>query len=199
MWSTGARVSSVLYGCRLCDLILAPGREQITFHDTKNGTPVTASLHPWAAEILTEYLEWRGDLHDRESPLFVTPKKCPDTGRHLPYTDNGRAYGGQNKTAFRAMRRRTAETLRAAGRADDAHLVEQVTQHWFRHLLATTLLARSGDMRSVMEQGGWLDPRSVVGYTHDVPARRRSLIAGLDAPNLDTTLTREAGDGRKKA
>jgi hypothetical protein len=43
-WSTGARVSSILHGCRLSDMILAPGREQITFPGTKNGETVTAHL-----------------------------------------------------------------------------------------------------------------------------------------------------------
>src|SRR5262249_42190041 len=51
-WSTGARVSSILHGCRLSDLILAPGREQITFHATKNGETVTAHLHPRAVAAL---------------------------------------------------------------------------------------------------------------------------------------------------
>ena len=71
-WSTGARVSSILHGCRLSDLILAPGREQITFHGTKNGETVTAHLHPRAAAALRTYLEVRGRLHDREGPLFLT-------------------------------------------------------------------------------------------------------------------------------
>jgi hypothetical protein len=38
-WCTGARASSVFYGCRLCDVILVPGRGQITFQDTKNDEP----------------------------------------------------------------------------------------------------------------------------------------------------------------
>ena len=192
-WSTGARVSSILYGCRLCDLILAPGREQITFHETKNGKPVTAALHPYAAEKLAEYLKWRGKLHDREAPLFLTHRK-------EPYADNGRAGGGQNKTAFNAMKRRTAYAIRkaAAGEAmhlrrqkqrqaawevvreakDTSALVMRVTQHWFRHLLATKML-QLGDLRSTMEQGGWLDPRSVMGYAHDVPDHRRGIVEKL--------------------
>jgi hypothetical protein len=44
-WSTGARVSSLIYGCRLCDYLAVPGREQITFHDTKNGQRVEAAVH----------------------------------------------------------------------------------------------------------------------------------------------------------
>lgn len=193
-WSTGARVSSILYGCRLCDLILAPGREQITFHETKNGRPVTAALHPFAAAKLGEYLEWRGRLHDREGPLFLTHAK-------LPYTDNGKAGGGQNKTAFNAMKRRTACAIRnaaaaeaiamwrsgqrAAARAivaegrETANLVGRVTQHWFRHLLATKML-QLGDLKSTMEQGGWADPRSVMGYAHDVPDHRRGIVERLN-------------------
>jgi hypothetical protein len=31
-----------------------------------------------------------------------------------------------------------------------------VTQHWFRHLLASDLMTM-GDVKAVMEQGGWFD------------------------------------------
>jgi site-specific recombinase XerD len=82
-WSTGARVSSILFGCRLCDLILSPQRRQITFHDTKNGDSVTAYLHQAAAEVLAEYLQHRVRLERREGPLFLTD-------RHRPYSTRGR-------------------------------------------------------------------------------------------------------------
>jgi hypothetical protein len=52
----------------------------------------------------------------------------------------------------------------------------------------------SGDLRSTMEQGGWLDPRSVLGYSHDVPQRRRAVVAALpspDAASSDSFLTRD--------
>jgi len=202
-WSTGARVSSVLHGCRVCDLILAPGRSQITFHDTKNGTSVTAALHPAAVRVLEDYLAWRGRLHDREAPLFLTPLR-------RPYKDVGGAWSGQNKTAFNAAKRRaagdlrrdaaaTARTLRtenrraeawdaiAAAKADAA-LLGQVTQHWFRHLLATRLL-QIGDIRTAMDQGGWIDQRSVMGYSHDAPEHRRRIVDALDG--FDTTLTHD--------
>jgi integrase len=198
MWSTGARVSSLLYGCRLCDYLAADGREQITFHDTKNGERGTASIHPWAALLMRDYLAWRGELEDREAPLFLTD-------RRRPYKDNGKAAGGQMKTAFKGMVNRACATwrratlvaaaeLRQAGenaaardrwRAMRADLVllRQVTPHWFRHLLATTMLA-TGDIRSTMEQGIWRDVRSVIGYAHDVPERRRALVASLIAPPI---------------
>ena len=189
-WSTGARVSSILHGCSLSDLILAPGREQITFHDTKNGETVTAHLHPRAAAALRAYLPVRGRLHDREGPLFLTH-------RGLPYSN--KSAGVQNKTAFIAMKRRARVALRRdgiskarqllqIGKVADAEthveemranhrLLGRITQHWFRHLLATKM---RGDIRAAMDQGGWIDERSVMAYTIDVPEHRRRLVNMLD-------------------
>ena len=206
-WCTGARVSSVLYGCRLCDVILVPGRGQITFHDTKNSEPVVAALKDWVVERLIEYLEVRGGrLDDREQPFFLT-----DEG--LPYTDNGKNAGGQNKSAFNGMKRRTIKTIRAQGAAeawrlrragdrrgaaaaittakDQAALVAQVTQHWLRHKLATEMMSLTGNLSAVMEQGGWRDMDSVKAYIHDVPARRRELI---DALPIGDTRRRDSKD-----
>lgn len=196
-YATGSRVSSVLYGVRLCDLNLGKGREQITFRGTKNGEDVTAALNPTAVAILKDYLEWRGNLNDREAPLFLTY-------RRQPYTDNGRSYGGQNKTAFRAAKRRAIDGILKAAEKNAAHLLAdtqtttamkaadairqqaeadvqllgRMTQHWFRHMLATRLLRK--DPRAAMEQGGWLDIRSVVGYAQDVPEHRRQLVVDAD-------------------
>ena len=197
MWSTGARVSSLIYGCRLCDYLAADGREQITFHHTKNGDRVNATIHPWAAVIMRDYLVWRGRFEDREAPLFLTD-------RRRPYAYNDKAAGGQTKTAFRGMKRRASAVLRRAALTEairlrragdhfaarafwramraDLELLAQLTPHWFRHLLATNFLA-SGDLRATMEQGGWRDVRSVMGYAHDVPQRWRALVAALAAPN----------------
>jgi hypothetical protein len=39
------------------------------------------------------------------------------------------------------------------------------------------------DPRAAIEQcqqGGWLDIRSVIGYSHDVPEYRRQLVAEMD-------------------
>jgi hypothetical protein len=57
-------------------------------------------------------------------------------------------------------------------------LLGKVTQHWFRHRLATSMPRK--DPRAAMEQGGWLDIRSVIGYSHDVPEYRRQLVAEMD-------------------
>jgi hypothetical protein len=210
-WTAGARVSSVLYGCRVCDYVATPGREQITFHDTKNGDPVTAAVHPMAAALMRDFLKWRGELHDREALLFVTPRRDRQ-GKRLPYRDNGKAWGGQNKTAFASMKRRAIATLHrnaaAAARAErrqdrvrarktieqakaTAALIAQVTQHWFRHLLATTL-----DTDTAMMQGGWRDLTSVKGYKHDVPERRREAV---NAAFAGSGLTRDGAEGKKTA
>ena len=116
-WSSGARVSSLIYGCRLCDYLAAPGREQITFHDTKNGRRVEAAVHPWAAANMAEYLAWRGRLADREAPLFLTD-------RHRPYAKPkpGKQAGGQTKTAFKGMVRRTIAALRREALVEAARL-----------------------------------------------------------------------------
>jgi hypothetical protein len=188
LWATGARVSSVLYGCRLCDYLAAPGREQITFHNTKNGLPVVATVDPWCAGLMAEYLTWRGRLHDREGPLFLTDSR-------KPYGPHPKGGGGQIKTAFRGTIRRAgtalrrealteSAALRRVGRYTEARthwhraraqleILAQLTPHWFRHLLATDMATRIIDG---MEQGGWLDIRSFKGYSHDVPDRRREAM-----------------------
>jgi site-specific recombinase XerD len=162
-WSTGARVSSILK-VKLADVILAEGREQIIFRDTKNGSDVTAVLHPRAAQAIRDYLPIRGRLHDREGPLFLT-----DRGR--PYTED--IAGVRNKSALNGMKRRArkalrqgafveASVLRKRGQHEavteliarvraDHRLLGRITQHWFRHMLATRF---RGDIKSAMAQGG---------------------------------------------
>lgn len=191
-WSTGQRVSAVLK-TRLADVLLAEGREQITFGRTKTGEPVTASLHPAAAAAVRDYLKIRGRLWDREGPLFLTRAGKPyNTANDL---------SGHNRTAFanakrraNAVRRRQALAealaLRRQGRIDEARqaiararndlqLLALVTQHWFRHLLATTMMALKASVRDGMDQGGWLTVESYMAYAHDVPDVRRAVVDRL--------------------
>lgn len=194
-WSTGQRVSAVLK-TRLRDVMLAPGREQISFDRTKTGEPVFASLHPAAAQAVREYLERRGRLWDRDGPLFLTR-----AGK--PY-ETGNGLSGHNRKAFdnakaraNAVRRRQAVTLcrelRQQGRRDEARqvagqawadrrLMAQITQHWFRHLLATTMMALQAPVRVGMDQGGWLTVESFMAYAHDVPEVRRQIVDQLPIP-----------------
>jgi integrase len=215
MMVTGWRVSSIALGVRLCDLLLAVDREgrnrsSITTHRTKNGEPVTAALPSTAVPYLQAYLAWRGRLHDREAPLFLT-----DTRE--PYAEGGkygrRAFQSARAAVIANLRRRAAqeawerrqvladrpgEERRASAREAigerlaQAELVAKVTPHWFRHRFATMALADGMDLRGAMEQAGWLDYRSVMGYAHDVPMRRREAIERLAIlPTPDTSLTRD--------
>ena len=201
-WSTGQRVSAVLKP-RLRDAVLAPGREQVTFPTTKSGEPVTASLHPAAGQALRDYVKIRGRLWDRDGPLFLTHH-----GR--PYkTEND--LSGHNRTAFNnakhravAARRRQAlsralELRRAGATAEardvvgqawaDIKLMRKITQHWFRHLQATTMIALRAPVRVGMDQGGWLTVESLMAYAHDVPDVRRAVVDQLPLP---TTAKRES-------
>src|SRR3979409_747940 len=49
-----------------------------------------------------------------------------------------------------------------------------------------------------MEQGGWLDMRSVIGYTHDVPEYRRELVVGMDDFVASRLLRDDSSSARKK-
>jgi integrase len=190
-WSTGQRVTAVLKP-RLCDAVLAPGREQITFPTTKTGEPVTASLHPAAGEALREYLKRRGRLWDREGPLFLTKSGKPyKTGNDLS-GHNGRrsTTPSAGRTPFAGARawpprpRCAPRAARGGGAAigqawADRQLMRQVTQHWFRHLLATTMMALQAPVRVGMDQGGWLTVESFMAYAHDVPEVRRAVVDQL--------------------
>jgi hypothetical protein len=55
----------------------------------------------------------------------------------------------------------------------------KITQHWFRHLLATTMMAMAAPVRVGMDQGGWLEVESYMAYAHDVPEVRRTFVDGL--------------------
>jgi hypothetical protein len=208
-WCTGARVSSVLHGVKLSDLVLGEGREQIIFRNTKNGRDVAAALNATAVKVLKAYLKWRGRLHQRDGNLFLT-------WRREPYVDNGRAWGNQNGRAFKGAKVRAQKTLMERGEGEaqrllkrgqrraaqeardraaaDAALIGSVTQHWFRHLMATKWLRK--DPRAAMEQGGWLDVRSLIGYSHDVPDYRRALASEFD--DLDTLRSRATAARREK-
>lgn len=72
---------------------------------------------------------------------------------------------------------------------DRARLIGQIIQHWFRHLLADAMLKAGADIRTVMHQGGWLDQKSVIGYSRDVEEYRRQkvnqlpIVGGSDPDN----------------
>jgi hypothetical protein len=56
------------------------------------------------------------------------------------------------------------------------------------------------DIKGAMEQGGWIDERSVMGYTLDAPELRRKTVASFDGGlfgDSSSSLTRGAGKREK--
>jgi hypothetical protein len=48
------------------------------------------------------------------------------------------------------------------------------------------------DLRSIGEQGGWRDYRSIQGYSHDVPEVRRRWVDSLPIGGTGTHLTQSS-------
>ena len=190
-WSTGARVSSVLHSCALRDLDLSvPGSETITFHQTKNGDTVTAYLHRFAVDQLKDYLNWRGDLQQRDEPLFLTDQ-------HRRYK---RRRGDQNRKAIASMKRKAiktlrreaaaeAATLRASGQPDqarcvwakaqyEASLVASFSQHDLRRWFATNALQHMS-IDEVRRQGGWRSLAALRRYLLGAPKYRQGMVQQL--------------------
>jgi integrase len=57
--------------------------------------------------------------------------------------------------------------------------MRQVTLHWLRHWFATHALAQQIPDKTIMEQQGWRDVRSLHRYQHDVQSVRRLLIEAM--------------------
>ena len=134
--------------------------------------------------------------------MFLTPQG-------YPYKRNDAYTGTRNKTGFNAAKLRALAmlvnrsneaiaALEAAGdkagaqqarkiQAEDITLMRAITQHWFRHRLATDL--GRIDLRAAMRQGGWRDVRSVQGYLIEDAEFQRAAVEGRVL--FDTNLTRE--------
>jgi hypothetical protein len=215
-WVAGSRVSSLLQGCALGDLDLAPGRMTLTLRDTKNSDDVPVALPEELRPTFANYLGWRnqqvraGKIRaGSDQPLFLHYK-----GR--PYKPNDGAWGTQNKTGFNAARRRAIKVvearydakiaaMEAAGdmaevdrlrrfKADDVSLLGRITQHWLRHKFATDVGRQ--DPVAAMRQGGWRDSRSLAGYLIEDAEYQRALIEQRGAPGTNLT-QRETKDGSK--
>jgi integrase len=102
-----------------------------------------------------------------------------------------RAQGAAEASRFRRAGDRSAAAAAIATAKDPAALVAEVTQHRLRHKLATEMMVLTGNLRAVMEQGGWRDVESVMAYIHDVPARRRELT---DTLPIGDTRSRDSRD-----
>jgi hypothetical protein len=215
-WVAGSRVSSLLQGCSLGDLDLAPGRMTLTLRDTKNGDDVPVALPEKLRPTFADYLAWRNQQvragkvgPGSDQPLFLHYK-----GR--PYKPNNGAWGTQNKTGFNNAKKRAIKVvaarydakiaaMEAAGdmaevdrlrrfKADDVSLLKRITQHWLRHKFATDVGRQ--DPVAAKRQGGWRDQRSLAGYLIEDAEYQRSLIEQRGAPGTNLT-QRETKDGSK--
>lgn len=215
-WVAGSRVSSILQGCALGDLDLAPARMALTFRDTKNGEDVPVALPEALRSRIEAYLAWRtrqvraGKVGPgSDQPLFLTHKG-------VAYKPNGGRWGTQNKTGFNGAKRRAIAmvatrydtriaAMEVAGdlaevdrlrrfRADDIALLGRITQHWLRHLFATAVGRQ--DPMAAKRQGGWRDMRSMSGYLIEDAEYQRHLIEQRGAPGTNLT-RREVNDGSK--
>ena len=65
-----------------------------------------------------------------------------------------RSRAAEEAQACRRDRDREPAWAEIATAKDHAGIVASITQHWFRHKLATDILSLTGDLRAAMAQGG---------------------------------------------
>lgn len=177
--TTGCRVSEIIYlGVR--DFLLAPNRERVTLYDTKNGEKYTKPLHPWAGQVMRDWLRNR-----QTGAAFLTPQ-----GK--PYVKQEGRRGGQFKAAMDAAKERAAKELIKEGQKDRAEVMMKVTPHWLRHSFASLMMADGVPVRTIMEAGGWKSSRIVIEtYGHLAPKEADKVV--LDLPfHFETAETEKA-------
>ncbi|MCP4710460.1 MAG: site-specific integrase [Planctomycetes bacterium] len=153
---TGARMSEALY-LDWADVDLAESRA--VFRDTKNGKDRLAKLPSSVVAALSA-------LSHREGEVFLKPD-----GK--PYANNGKNFGGQIKTGFKATCRRAG-----LGHWED-HPERQdkngnpipvfkpnLRPHDLRHTWATWFYAVSKDPMLLKSEGGWSSIALVERYAH---------------------------------
>jgi hypothetical protein len=131
---TGARVSSVLFGCSLGELDLTPRR--MTLHFTKPGFDVPVALPDPIRPLLDEYQVRAGFAGPgSDEPLFLTPRGVPY--KNAAYT------GTRNKTARNAAKRRATVVI---GRDHDSATLAFVARFWHK---SGTRPRRGGDVKTI--------------------------------------------------
>lgn len=148
--STGARLSEALYlewedvDLSRAHVVFKPTAVRGIKTDEARGVP----LPPRAVAALAS-LPW-----DRKGFVFRRPAgKIKTTGRvWLPYESRGGDGGGQVKTAWAGMLRRSG--------------IKDFTPHDCRHTWATWHYMANRDINALMTLGGWKSPDMVFRYTH---------------------------------
>lgn len=154
---TGARLSEALYlDWRDVDL----SRAQVTFLDTKNGEDRGVPMHPRAMAALSALPHRTGAVFRRHYGGVRWDGKIRPVGQ--AYADRGGIGGGQIKTAWSGM-------LRRSGLSD-------FTPHDCRHTWATWHYRANRDIAKLMELGGWKSVEMVMRYTHVNTAHLASSI-----------------------
>ncbi len=165
--TTGCRVSEIIH-LEIKDFILAPGRERVMLGVTKNGEQYTKALHPWAGQVLRDYLNKRS-----KGAAFLT-------NRGVPYENHGGRYGGHIKKGFATAKKKAAQELRDNNQNDRAEVMEKVTPHWFRHSFASFMLKSGADVKTAMEAGGWKSVQLFIKtYGHLAPNAAEEAVRDL--------------------
>jgi len=155
--TTGCRVSEIIH-LEVRNFILAPGRERVILGVTKNGSQYSKALHPWAGQVMRDWLGSR-----QKGAAFLTQKG-------QPYESHGGKFGGHIKTSFKTAKTKAAEILKEDGHTDRAVVMLKVTPHWLRHSFASFLLQSGADVKTAMEAGGWKSVQLFVKtYGHLAP------------------------------
>ena len=135
------------------------------FRDTKNGRQRQVDLVPAAIAVLTALTP----QDQRAGPVFLT---CPILNRRgqvvispHPYQNNGRTAGGQFKTAWAGMARRSGVT--------------GFKPHDLRHTWATWHYCLHKDLLRLRNEGGWQSITQVEIYAHLIPDAYRPQIESL--------------------
>ncbi len=135
---TGARLSEALYlNWREVDLDAA----RVSLLETKNGESRGVPLHPRVIKALRA-------LPHREGPVFRRPDGAP-------YASRGGLGGGQIKTGWAGMLRRSG--------------LGNFRPHDCRHTWATWHYAANRDVFGLMRLGGWKSEKMVARYAHTNP------------------------------
>ncbi len=117
---------------------------------TKNGESRGVPLHPRALAALANLPHRTGNVFRRHYGGVRWNGTVRPVG--VPYESRGGKGGGQVKTAWRGMLKRSGIT--------------NFTPHDCRHTWATWHYAANRDIAALMELGGWSDVDSVMRYTH---------------------------------
>lgn len=144
---TGARLSEALYlDWRQVDLSAC----HVTFLDTKNSDNRGVPLHPRAVAALANMPHRTGAVFRRH---YGNEKLAPNK-RAIgdPYVHRGGVGGGQVKTAWAGMLKRSG--------------ISDFTPHDCRHTWATWHYRANKDIAQLMELGGWKTAQMVMRYAH---------------------------------